>query len=135
VDHQGIPLHLFLFCFVLAVLVLHCYMGFSLVAVSGGYSLHAVRGVLIAVAWALGSVNSVVGAHGLSCPMARGPGVKCESPALTGRFFTPRKVLLVVVLILNVLCCNLLQFFVELEVGERSKNKGAREWRADWDHL
>ena len=119
----------------MAVLGLCCCAGFSLVAVSGGYSLHAVRGVLIAVAWALGSVNSVVGAHGLSCPMARGPGVKCESPALTGRFFTPRKVLLVVVLILNVLCCNLLQFFVELEVGERSKNKGAREWRADWDHL
>ena len=89
-----------------------------------GYSLHVVCGVLIVVAWALGSVKSVVGAHGLRCPVARRPGVKSESPALTGRFFTPRKVLLVVVLILKVLCFNLLQFFVELQVGERSRNKG-----------
>ena len=50
------------FVFVLAVLVLRCSTGFSLVAVSRGYSLQAVRGILIVVAWALGSANSVVGA-------------------------------------------------------------------------
>ena len=41
----------FFFLFILAVLGLWCYgMGFSLVAVSGGYSLVAVCGLLIAVA-------------------------------------------------------------------------------------
>ena len=34
----------------LALLGLRCYMGFSLVAKSGGYSLVAVRGILLAVA-------------------------------------------------------------------------------------
>ena len=37
-------------CLFLAVLGLHCCVGFSLVAASGGYSLNAVRGLLIAEA-------------------------------------------------------------------------------------
>ena len=46
---------LFLF---LAVLGLHCCMGLSVVGASGGYSLRAVRGLLVAVA-------SLVAEHGL----------------------------------------------------------------------
>ena len=42
----------------LAVLGLHCCVGFSLVAVNGGYSLVAVHGLLTAVA-------SLVGEHRL----------------------------------------------------------------------
>ena len=37
-------------CLFLAVLGLHCYVGFSLVAVSGGYTPVAVYGLLIVVA-------------------------------------------------------------------------------------
>ena len=48
-------LSLFLF---LAVLGLHCCMGLSVVGASGGYSLRAVRGLLVAVA-------SPVAEHGL----------------------------------------------------------------------
>ena len=40
----------YLFILFLAVLGLHCYVGFSLVAASGGYSLAAVHRFLIAVA-------------------------------------------------------------------------------------
>ena len=48
----------FIFILFLAVLCLHCYAGFSLVEVSGVYSVVAVPGLLIAVAshcrpWAL----------------------------------------------------------------------------------
>ena len=35
----------------MALLGLHCYMGFSLVAVTGGYSLVVVHGLLIEVAF------------------------------------------------------------------------------------
>ena len=75
----------------LAVLVLFCHMGFSLVSGKGGYSLVAVLRLLIAVAsrdaehrQALGRVDlvvvilgrystgSVVVAHGLSCSPACG---------------------------------------------------------------
>ena len=45
-------------CLLLAVLGLHCCTGFSLVAASRGYSLVAVRGLLIAAA-------SLVVEHGL----------------------------------------------------------------------
>ena len=38
---------LFFVCLFLAVLGLHCCVGFSLVVASGGYSLNAVRGLLI----------------------------------------------------------------------------------------
>ena len=40
----------FTFIFILAVLGLHCCVGFSLVAASGGYSLVVVRRLLVAVA-------------------------------------------------------------------------------------
>ena len=43
-------LFIFLFKNFLAVLGLHCYAGFPLVAVSGGYFLVAVLGLLIMVA-------------------------------------------------------------------------------------
>ena len=51
--------------------------GLSLVAESGGYSLVAMRELLVAVvssvqSTALGRVGSIVEAHGLSCPMACG---------------------------------------------------------------
>ena len=39
-----------LICLFLAVLGLHCYTGFSLVVASGGYSLDALEGHLLAVA-------------------------------------------------------------------------------------
>ena len=49
------PLHIFFLkkfkYLFLAVLVLHCYTGFSLVAMSRGCSLVAVRGLLIVVAF------------------------------------------------------------------------------------
>ena len=53
------------------MLGLHCCVGFSLVVVSGGYSLVAVVGLLIAVtslpaAQALGVQTSVAAAHRLS---------------------------------------------------------------------
>ena len=51
----------------LAMLGLHCCVGFSLVVASGGYSLVAGHGLRIAVA-------SLVVAHRLSCSMA------CEIP-------------------------------------------------------
>ena len=60
----------------LAVLCLHCYAGFSLVEVSGVYSLVAVPGLPRAAAsliadHGLQSTGSVVVAHGLSCSQAR----------------------------------------------------------------
>ena len=65
-SHHGSPrnkfsIYLFivlLICLFLAVLNLHCCLGFSLSAVSGGYSLVAVHGILIVVA-------SLVAEHGL----------------------------------------------------------------------
>ena len=65
-SHHGSPwnkfnIYLFivvLICLVLAVLDLRCCLGFSLSAVSGGYSLAAVHGLLIVVA-------SLVAEHGL----------------------------------------------------------------------
>ena len=45
-----VGLFIFLFKNFLAVLGLHCYAGFPLVAVSGGYFLVAVLGLLIMVA-------------------------------------------------------------------------------------
>ena len=54
---MGFAFHPFFFC-VLAVLGLHCCAGFSLVAVSAGYSLVVVCGLLIVMA-------SVVVEHGL----------------------------------------------------------------------
>ena len=61
----------------LAVLGLHCFEGFSLVVASGGYSLVAVHGLLIAVAslfvvQGLQSSGSVVVTHRLSCPATCG---------------------------------------------------------------
>ena len=47
-----------MFIFILAVLGLHCCMGFSLVAASGGFALVVVRRLLVAVA-------SLVAEHGL----------------------------------------------------------------------
>ena len=41
---------MYLFVLILAVLGLHCCVNFSLVAESGGYSLLAICGLLIAVA-------------------------------------------------------------------------------------
>ena len=65
---------------------------------SGGYSLGALPGLLMAVASlveelrALGEQASVVVARGLSCPMAMwdlpGLGIEPVSPALAGRFLT-----------------------------------------------
>ena len=53
-SHQG-PVFFFLIIFIyfffLAVLGLHCCMGFSLVVASGGYSLVAVHGLITAVAF------------------------------------------------------------------------------------
>ena len=58
------------------MLCLHCYAGFSLVEVSGVYSLVAVPGLPRAAAsliadHGLQSTGSVVVAHGLSCSQAR----------------------------------------------------------------
>ena len=72
--------------------------GLSLVAVSGGYSLVAVRGLLVCGGFsccrapALGLWASVL-LVGLSCPEAcgilvLGPGIKSTSPALAGGFLT-----------------------------------------------
>ena len=110
----GSPLSLLLFLknnfiyLFLTVLDLCCCMDFSLVAVSGGYSLVAMWGLLVAVAslvveQGLGHVGSgavtprllstslVVGAQ---AELLRGmwglpgPVIKPESPVLGGRFFT-----------------------------------------------
>ena len=77
------------------MLGLHCCAGFSLVAVSGGYSLAVVCRLLIAVAspvaehGALGSRTSVAVVHGLSCPKAcrnfEDQGSKLWPPALGGQ--------------------------------------------------
>ena len=82
-------LSLFIYLF-LAALGLHCYVGFSLVAVSGGYSLVAVFRLLITVAflavgmgsrprglssrgsWALEHRLNSCGARGLAAPRQRG---------------------------------------------------------------
>ena len=61
--------------FIVAVLGLRCWAGFSPAASSGRYSLVVVGGLLIVVAslaWSLGHTGSVVVAHGLSCPMTCG---------------------------------------------------------------
>ena len=84
-----------------AVLGLRCWAGFSLVAVSGGYPLGTVPGVLTAEhrlwacglsgcgSWALGT-GSVVVARGLSfadaCGILLGSGIEPVSHALAGGF-------------------------------------------------
>ena len=83
-------IHLFL-----TVLGLRCYVGFSLVAASGGCSLAAVRGSLAAVA---SLVEHRLQVHRLQylwhvaelpCSMWNlpGTGIKCLFPALAGRHF------------------------------------------------
>ena len=87
------------FFFFLVVLGLHCCLGFSLVVVSGHYSLVEVCGLLIAVAslfveqrlWGTAAVlNSCSGRAQLPCGMwdLPRPGIELLSPALAGRFFT-----------------------------------------------
>ena len=62
------------FCFVLTVLGLRCFMGLALVEVSGRYSLVAVHGLLIAVAslveHRLPNTSLIAVVHGPSCSSA-----------------------------------------------------------------
>ena len=79
---MGSGLFFFFYCFLfiylfLAVLGLHCCLGFSLVAVSGGCSVVAVCGLLIEVVSLVdreppGAWASVAVALGLSCWVACG---------------------------------------------------------------
>ena len=116
-EHRGAHNFFIILFFFLAVLGLHCCAGFSLIAVSGGYSPVVVRGRLLAVAclvvghrlWGvqasvaavqrlnssssskLQSTGSVVMAHGLSCSAACGifpDQVLNMSHALSGGSFT-----------------------------------------------
>ena len=65
------------FCLFLAVLGLHCCRGFSLVAVSRGYSTDGVRWLLIAV-------TSCCGAQALGCVSFSGCDTRAQWRLLSG---------------------------------------------------